>query len=73
MIERNRLGDELRETFSVLGSTGNVSIDKTTIIRASLTHTQVYTVVIDQMPRCNCTSIFAYIEHIRHSHQVRML
>ncbi|KIL64334.1 hypothetical protein M378DRAFT_186759 [Amanita muscaria Koide BX008] len=37
MIDRDRSGDELRETFSVLGSTGNV-----------------YTVVIDQMPRCNC-------------------
>jgi hypothetical protein len=37
MIERNRSGDELRETFSVLGSTGNVGIDKTMIIRASLT------------------------------------
>ncbi|KAF8707331.1 hypothetical protein AX14_013607 [Amanita brunnescens Koide BX004] len=37
MIDRNRSGDELRETFSVLGSTGNV-----------------YTVVIDEVPRCNC-------------------
>ena len=36
MIERNRSGDELRETFSVLGSTGNVGIDKTMMIRASL-------------------------------------
>ncbi|KAK2463824.1 hypothetical protein APHAL10511_004129 [Amanita phalloides] len=37
MIDRSREGEELRETFSVLGSTGNV-----------------YTVVIDLVPRCNC-------------------
>ncbi|KDR69269.1 hypothetical protein GALMADRAFT_230775 [Galerina marginata CBS 339.88] len=37
MIDRQRNGDELREEFSVLGSTGNV-----------------YTVVIDHKPRCNC-------------------
>ncbi|KAF8632169.1 hypothetical protein AX17_004910 [Amanita inopinata Kibby_2008] len=37
MIDRSRSEDELRETFSVLGSTGNV-----------------YSVVIDKLPRCNC-------------------
>ncbi|KAK0448525.1 hypothetical protein EV421DRAFT_1782786 [Armillaria borealis] len=37
MIDRERDGDELKETFRVLGSTGNV-----------------YTVVIDHIPRCDC-------------------
>ncbi|KAK0213389.1 hypothetical protein DFS33DRAFT_121896 [Desarmillaria ectypa] len=37
MIDRERDGDDLKETFKVLGSTGNV-----------------YTVVIDHTPRCNC-------------------
>jgi hypothetical protein len=37
MVDRRRNGDELREEFSVLGSTGNV-----------------YTVVIDKKPSCNC-------------------
>ncbi|KAG1855127.1 hypothetical protein C8R48DRAFT_720864 [Suillus tomentosus] len=37
MVDRKRTGDELREEFSVLGSTGNV-----------------YTVVIDKTPSCNC-------------------
>ncbi|KAK0462400.1 uncharacterized protein EV420DRAFT_1524548 [Desarmillaria tabescens] len=37
MIDRERDGDELKETFKVLGSTGNV-----------------YTVVIDHTPRCDC-------------------
>ncbi|CDO72916.1 hypothetical protein BN946_scf185002.g101 [Trametes cinnabarina] len=37
MIDRRREGSELREEFSVLGSTGNV-----------------YTVVIDKKPSCNC-------------------
>ncbi|KAK0505398.1 hypothetical protein EDD18DRAFT_1129186 [Armillaria luteobubalina] len=37
MIDRERDGDEPKETFNVLGSTGNV-----------------YTVVIDHTPRCNC-------------------
>ncbi|RPD66345.1 hypothetical protein L226DRAFT_550337 [Lentinus tigrinus ALCF2SS1-7] len=37
MIDRKREGNELREEFSVLGSTGNV-----------------YTVVIDKKPSCNC-------------------
>ncbi|KAF8621325.1 hypothetical protein AX15_007863 [Amanita polypyramis BW_CC] len=37
MIDRSRSDKELRESFNVLGSTGNV-----------------YTVVIDQQPRCNC-------------------
>ncbi|CAL1705675.1 unnamed protein product [Somion occarium] len=37
MIDRARNGAELKETFSVLGSTGNV-----------------YTVVIDKLPSCNC-------------------
>ncbi|RDX56548.1 hypothetical protein OH76DRAFT_395626 [Lentinus brumalis] len=37
MIDRKREGTELREEFSVLGSTGNV-----------------YTVVIDKKPSCNC-------------------
>ncbi|KAI8989640.1 hypothetical protein BD414DRAFT_438713 [Trametes punicea] len=37
MIDRRREGNELREEFSVLGSTGNV-----------------YTVVIDKKPSCNC-------------------
>ncbi|KAI0647256.1 hypothetical protein C8Q79DRAFT_615946 [Trametes meyenii] len=37
MIDRTRNGTELREEFSVLGSTGNV-----------------YTVVIDRKPSCNC-------------------
>ncbi|PFH45786.1 hypothetical protein AMATHDRAFT_157849 [Amanita thiersii Skay4041] len=37
MIDRLRTENELSETFSVLGSTGNV-----------------YTVVIDKVPRCNC-------------------
>ncbi|KAG1855009.1 hypothetical protein F4604DRAFT_1590918 [Suillus subluteus] len=39
MVDRKRTGDELREEFSVLGSTGNV-----------------YTVIIDKMPSCNCMS-----------------
>ncbi|KAG1794729.1 hypothetical protein EV424DRAFT_1600681 [Suillus variegatus] len=39
MVDRKRTGDELREEFSVLGSTGNV-----------------YTVVIDKTPSCNCMS-----------------
>lgn len=37
MVDRKRNGDELREEFQVLGSTGNV-----------------YTVVIDKIPQCNC-------------------
>ncbi|KAG7441567.1 uncharacterized protein BT62DRAFT_473049 [Guyanagaster necrorhizus] len=37
MIDREHNGDELKETFKVLGSTGNV-----------------YTVVIDRTPRCDC-------------------
>ncbi|KAI9057869.1 hypothetical protein FKP32DRAFT_1597826 [Trametes sanguinea] len=37
MVDRRREGNELREEFSVLGSTGNV-----------------YTVVIDKKPSCNC-------------------
>ncbi|KAK0225282.1 hypothetical protein IW262DRAFT_1354538 [Armillaria fumosa] len=37
MIDRERDEDELKETFKVLGSTGNV-----------------YTVVIDHIPRCDC-------------------
>jgi hypothetical protein len=37
MIDRNRSGDELRETFSVLGSTGNVGIDEIMIVRVVLT------------------------------------
>ncbi|KAA1468285.1 hypothetical protein DENSPDRAFT_833540 [Dentipellis sp. KUC8613] len=37
MLDRQRNGQELKETFSVLGSTGNV-----------------YTVVIDKVPSCNC-------------------
>ncbi|KAH7889342.1 hypothetical protein F5I97DRAFT_1843539 [Phlebopus sp. FC_14] len=37
MLDRRRNGSELREEFSVLGSTGNV-----------------YTVVIDKTPSCNC-------------------
>ncbi|KAI0934905.1 hypothetical protein AcV5_006599 [Taiwanofungus camphoratus] len=37
MVDRRRVGSELREEFSVLGSTGNV-----------------YTVVIDNTPSCNC-------------------
>ncbi|EIN06971.1 hypothetical protein PUNSTDRAFT_135671 [Punctularia strigosozonata HHB-11173 SS5] len=37
MVDRRREGEQLREEFSVLGSTGNV-----------------YTVVIDKEPSCNC-------------------
>ncbi|KAF9524458.1 hypothetical protein CPB83DRAFT_773736 [Crepidotus variabilis] len=37
MIDRTRHGDDLREEYSILGSTGNV-----------------YTVTIDNLPRCNC-------------------
>ena len=54
MIDRRRNDGELREEFSVLGSTGNVSDPTTSFISRHLTSTQVYTVTIDRTPRCNC-------------------
>ncbi|KAF7967067.1 hypothetical protein HWV62_35967 [Athelia sp. TMB] len=42
MVDRTRVGQELREEFKVLGSTGNV-----------------YTVVIDKNPSCNCTPLMS--------------
>ncbi|KAK0240934.1 hypothetical protein EDD85DRAFT_763132 [Armillaria nabsnona] len=62
MIDRERDGDELKETFKVLGSTGNV-----------------YTVVIDRTPRCDCPDaskgnhckhiIFVFIKVLQVSHE----
>ncbi len=60
MIDRKREGTELREEFSVLGSTGNVSA-RLFLATAALADwvPQVYTVVIDKKPSCNCALISA--------------
>ena len=43
MIDRTRNGDELREVFKVLGSTGNVSVAASWLsVAATVAHTYVY-------------------------------
>lgn len=54
MIDRERDGDELKETFKVLGSTGNVRGLRDFLFVMSLMKGQVYTVVIGHTPRCDC-------------------
>jgi hypothetical protein len=59
MIDRERTPGELREEFSVLGSTGNVrnSIAHDFFVDMLLLNvaiTQVYTVVIGHRPSCSC-------------------
>jgi len=62
MIDRRREDSALREEFSVLGSTGNVChIDALVLyfVPSLLTIAlQVYTVVINKTPSCNCMALF---------------
>lgn len=57
MVDRQREGNELHEEFSVLGSTGNVgyvSALKLSFYNTVRKNYQVYTVIIDKTPTCNC-------------------
>lgn len=58
MIDRRREDSALKEEFSVLGSTGNVChIDASVLYSIPSLFTialQVYTVIIDKTPSCNC-------------------
>ena len=58
MIDREREGNELKEEFSVLGSTGNVSLRRHSRLCGSCkwltSFTKVYKVVIDKKPSCTC-------------------
>lgn len=58
LIERTRNGDELREEFRVLGSTGNVrSRPQSLLFTTCQLPLQVYTVVVDKLPSCDCSCI----------------
>ena len=61
MIERRREGNELREEFNVLGSTGNVKQvhGPSSISFSNSFSSQVYTVAIDHLPTCNCRFLFS--------------
>jgi len=55
MIDRRRTPGELREEFSVLGSTGNVGRFMLFGCLLLTNHArQVYTVVVGHQPSCNC-------------------
>lgn len=57
LIDRERNGDELREVFKVLGSTGNVCIFNGFIPvdpADNMFIFKVYEVVIDKVPGCSC-------------------
>lgn len=67
MVDRTRTGEELREEFKVLGSTGNVRLDR--VCHCAVDDTddfQVYTVIIDKTPTCNC-QLSLSLHHRSHS------